>query len=387
MPILRILIASATIGMTLSGHAQTSRLYASQPLTSETRIHFIESGVIVGGFDTDFGPDEWAFACWNDIVTVPLNTQTGLGAWYDLDGNQVFGGTVQAIGQVADGTSDGQFNYTVASGSLWRCDRFWTSATPLFPAAGSAVTYDPADDTFWIVETPSIVQKTRAGQDINRYSLNTAAKGIAYDPKDGTLWTTFSGAQPGLFRQYDKRGQLLQSYTKSGIEQGAEFNLALAPPTDRLAPVSQTVNLGKVTAGNLASLAAEDGNAQTICKFFVPNQSSPFVRTVLNFVTTRPQFVDIHLGLRMRLSPGTGGVFVVRGFLRDVVSTANVQVLNDKALTANYQTYMGFAPLPLPRFVGGGGAIQATVEVQQVGPSSVLLPCVDIDRAVMYVTG
>lgn len=153
---------------------------------------------------------------------------------------------------------------------------------------------------------------------------------------------------------------------------------------ETLAPVSETINLGKGTIGNLASWAADDANARRICKFLVPNLFSPFIRVSLNFTATvsGPTAIDLIIKAKMV----NAGVFKIRGFLQNKVTSAFVQVLPDTTINLSYATYTGSATGTMADYVGAAGAMTSRIEIQQTGISAVVFPCTDFEFANVKVT-
>jgi len=155
--------------------------------------------------------------------------------------------------------------------------------------------------------------------------------------------------------------------------------------TETLAPTSESINLGKGTAGNLASWAADDGDMRRICKFIVPSLSSPFIRTALNYTTTKttPTAIDFVVKAKMV----HGGAFKIRLFVQNKVSSVFDQVLADTTINLGGATYTGSAGGTLTDYVGAAGAMTGRIEIQQTGPAAVTLPCTDFEFANMKVTG
>ncbi len=155
--------------------------------------------------------------------------------------------------------------------------------------------------------------------------------------------------------------------------------------TETLAPTSNTVNLGKLSSGNLASLAADDNNAMTVCKFIVPSQTSPIIRMTQGYTTTKANPTNIELDVKAKLV--NAGAFKIRGFVHNYSILSDVQVIADTTLTLSYATYTGTATGTLTDYIGASNAMQTKVEIQQTGPSTVTAPCVNFEFINLKVTG
>jgi len=156
--------------------------------------------------------------------------------------------------------------------------------------------------------------------------------------------------------------------------------------TEVLPPVAQVVNLGRTIGGNLASLAADDNNAQSIIKFLVPNSSSPFISTQLTFTTTKvnPTAVDF----RVKAMWNNAGSYAIRLLQFNYATNSDDQVLPETALTGSYSVYTGTAQGTLSNYVNqSNGEMKARIIVRQIGPSATSLPSVSFEYANQVVTG
>ncbi|MBS1715345.1 MAG: hypothetical protein JST30_13530 [Armatimonadetes bacterium] len=154
--------------------------------------------------------------------------------------------------------------------------------------------------------------------------------------------------------------------------------------TQVLAPVAQVVNLGKLTRGNLASLAADDNDAQIVCKFILPNQSAPIISTQLKFATTVSAPATIDFAVKAKWN-NSGSLKI--GLWQFNYNKGSDDLLLEANLGGSYTTYTGSAAGDLSEYVAAGsGETRARVTVRQTGPSSALLPCVSIEYANQIVT-
>lgn len=141
--------------------------------------------------------------------------------------------------QLHDGTSDGNFNYSVnfTTGDVLQFDRNWANPVALFnatadlPGAGW-ITMDVADGSFWLSQWggPDVVAHfTSTGTLLSTFNSGVfGSLGLALDPVDGTLWM---GDSNFVLHQYNQSGTLLQStpYALQGSWYGMEFDTALVP--------------------------------------------------------------------------------------------------------------------------------------------------------------
>ncbi len=155
--------------------------------------------------------------------------------------------------------------------------------------------------------------------------------------------------------------------------------------TETLCPQTVSVNLGKVTRGDVTSLASDDGNVMTVCKFIVPSQTSPFVRMTESYTTTKSYPTAIELEVKAKMA--NAGSFKIRGFLHDYSNQSDTKVMGDSSINQSFSRFSGMAPGQLSHYVGYGGAMQSRVEIQQVGPSTVTSPCATFELINLEVTG
>lgn len=158
------------------------------------------------------------------------------------------------------------------------------------------------------------------------------------------------------------------------------------PTTETLAPNAESISLGtQNSGGNLGSWAADDNNARTICKFFVPNAASPFIRVNLNFTTTKASPTAISFNVKVsNHTPGPQGLTL---YIQDKTNSTFVPTSVVNSNIVNGTTYNGAATAPLARYVGGGGAMTGQIEVLQTGPSTQTFPCASFEFGQMVVTG
>ncbi|MBL8064674.1 MAG: hypothetical protein JNM34_02330 [Chthonomonadaceae bacterium] len=146
--------------------------------------------------------------------------------------------------------------------------------------------------------------------------------------------------------------------------------------TETVVPSGVTVQLGRVTSGNTGSLSADDSDPLVLCKFFVPNQTSPFVQVVL-LGTTSFSSPD-SLSLRHKSKLLNSGAFSTTCRLYNFVSGA-YEESSTAAIGSSYGLFSVTASGDCSRYVGQGGSLQAQLQFRQVGPSSSNFPCASIE--------
>lgn len=156
-------------------------------------------------------------------------------------------------------------------------------------------------------------------------------------------------------------------------------------PTITLTPYAQLLNLGKVTLGNLASLAQDDNDAQVICKFFVPNQNSPFVSTQVSFSCPFPTPSAMDFVVKSKWNNSGSYRMSLWQFN---FATNTYDDLADSNLSGSFTTYSGSATGTLKDYVNQStGETRARISVRQTGPSTAFLPCVSFEYANQVVAG
>lgn len=226
----------------------TSTLYVTNYLElSGSTITGLD--LVQGSFATSY-PTSYPLginiAVYGDVRTMGYS-DTNQGEKFDLLASPVAGGpyTNNIVGsQLHDGTSDGNFNYSVdyTTGDVLRFDRDWASPTVVFNATADVpgagwITMNAADGSFWISQWggPDLVGHfTSTGTLLGSFNSGvTASTGLALDPVDGTLWM---GDSTFTLHQFSQSGTLLQSvpYTLQGSWYGMEFDTTPVPEPSSL---------------------------------------------------------------------------------------------------------------------------------------------------------
>jgi hypothetical protein len=173
---------------------------------------------------------------------------------YDLNGNylgQAYPATSADLFS-SDGTTDGQHNYGITAGALYQYDRDWQNPAPLFSSPVDrpftrGVTYDPYQHTFWILTEAFnpvtgfdvwVDEFDYAGQRLQGSLVHDPVSGLpaaqnrsalAFDPADRTLWIV----DEGYLAQVDRTtGAIMDAFLHPYLlinPPGAEFDLGLVP--------------------------------------------------------------------------------------------------------------------------------------------------------------
>ncbi|MBS1712712.1 MAG: hypothetical protein JST30_00095 [Armatimonadetes bacterium] len=160
--------------------------------------------------------------------------------------------------------------------------------------------------------------------------------------------------------------------------------------TETLAPVNGAVSIGKSSSGGFGDTAVVDNVSWRVCKFVVTSATSPIVRVRFDYTTTKtaPTAIDWSVTAKMVHS----GTFKVQLLLSHDPNNPNNNagydvVLPQTAINTTMATYTGSATsTPLSQYVGTAGTMSGRVEVYR-SFSAVAAPCVDIDAALLKVTG
>jgi hypothetical protein len=213
--------------------------------------------------------NESAFAITpNGVVT------NGLGSYYVFPataGDYSLAGTPTGIGHTAqatpgfskevfnDGTSDGQYIYTVQSQAIdsngalepyvIRTNLNWQNPMALFsvPVQERGITYDPTNTSLWLSDYATGIFSDYSLSGTLLSSFNTGQirlTALALDPTSNTLWV--SDKQSSTLEQWSKTGVMLQSGIPSGLPSGnylageipGDFSTVPEPPSLALVGLS-----------------------------------------------------------------------------------------------------------------------------------------------------
>ncbi len=156
--------------------------------------------------------------------------------------------------------------------------------------------------------------------------------------------------------------------------------------TETLAPTAEQFLLGTSNSGgDLASWAADDGNARNSCKFILPNSSSPFIQVRLTFTTSKTHPTAVSFNVKVAVH--STGPEAITLLVEDRTTSTFVPTSVSLAVSNNGQTYQGTATGPFDRYVDANGVMRGEIQIKQTGPSTVALPCSSFEFGQMSVTG
>lgn len=240
------------VGMVCLGCCFAGPVWAAGPLSTlyvtnygelgggtTTGLDLIQ-GVSANSYPTSF-PLGINIAVYGDVRTMGYSSGDS-GERFDLAANPLPGGPYTnniSNSQLHDGTSDGNYNYTVnfTSGDVLRYDRNWANPVLQFNVLGTLpnagwITMDTSDGSFWISQWggPDLVKHyTSSGTLLGSFNSGIlGSAGLAFDPLDGTLWMGDSNL---VLHQFSQAGTPLQSigYGLQGSWYGMEFDTQLVP--------------------------------------------------------------------------------------------------------------------------------------------------------------
>ncbi|MBS1724430.1 MAG: hypothetical protein JSS66_15920 [Armatimonadetes bacterium] len=250
-----------------------------------------------------------------------------------------------------------------------------------FMSAGAAWTLLPMNhwyrqSTIWDAATNRVIavsiQDLTAGGPLNvatptDWYLSGGANNVLGQPTATAIRCFAGGSQNGNVVGYD--------------------NINVGPALQTLAPAAQHITLGQIASGDLASLAADDANAERMCRFILPNRSSPFVVTELTYNTSKTTLLAIAMRVKAKMS--LVGQFAIKLGMKDQTQT-NVYdvVLPETSIGTGYAVFTGNASGNLQKYLSSGGSIVGQISVRNTGP----VPgsgnwCTDFEYAQLDVTG
>lgn len=161
---------------------------------------------------------------------------------------------------------------------------------------------------------------------------------------------------------------------------GSQMNLddvrISSPSSETVSATGLTLNLGKITSGNVTSLQAEDGNSLTVCKFFIPNQNSPFIQFVVTGNTTFTTPIAFRTRLVSKMVDS--GAFNQTIRLFNFTTNAYDESRTDALPTSFSDISLGGTGL-LSRYLGANGLLQTMIQIKQVGPAASVTPCAQFE--------
>lgn len=230
-----------------AGSAQAGPISTYYLTAGDQGTNWIVQGTTATPYD-QANDNEYAIAVSGDVRTL-WNGNQGFGAPPYLPGSQytlagVYTGTDYAYPvtdpSVAfyDGTTDGNFNYSVdfQTGNVYQMDRDWSNPVLLFDTTfggfnALGITYDTGTGTLWVSQWggDQVSNFTLGGTLLSFFNTGFGSiSSLAYDPADGTLWMGSQGNK-GTFSQFSAVGVLLSTETYANLLDqntlGGEFNI------------------------------------------------------------------------------------------------------------------------------------------------------------------
>ncbi len=157
-----------------------------------------------------------------------------------------------------------------------------------------------------------------------------------------------------------------------------------SPDSQRVAPTSLTVNYGRITSGDATKLALDDGDALVICKFIVPNQTSPIVQFAVNGNTTFTSLTALRFSTKAAMVQAGSFSHILKLYN---FATSAYEETTTGSIGLAYQFYDLPATGDPNRYLGSGGALKSLVQIKQNGPSTSATPCASFDLAVWDLLG
>ncbi len=245
-PRLKLILATVLVATLATGAlavGPTSTLYVTNYLelagNTITGLDLIQ-GASISSYPTSYqlGIN---IAVYGDVRTMGYS-DTNQGERFDLSASPLAGGPYTnniVASQLHDGTSDGNYNFTVdyTTGDVLQFDRDWTNPVVVFNATADLpdagwITMNAGDGSFWISQWggPDLVAHfTATGTLLGSFNSGVVGSvGLALDPIDGTLWM---GDSTFTLHQFSQGGAPLQSvpYAVQGSWYGMEFDTTPVP--------------------------------------------------------------------------------------------------------------------------------------------------------------
>ena len=148
-------------------------------------------------------------------------------------------------------------------------------------------------------------------------------------------------------------------------------------------PSAITINLGNLSSGGVANLAAIDGSSLVICKGFVPSLTSPYARVQVNGTTALTNLTAYAFSATARQSNAGVFTFTVECFN---YTTSTYDVVNTAAINTAFSTLTATVGANFNNYRSSGN-VQGRMNVRQTGFSAVTIPCTQFDAASWSLTG
>jgi photosystem II stability/assembly factor-like uncharacterized protein len=259
---------------------------------------------------------------------------------------------------------------------VWRCADT-TAAAPQWSDVGGLASGVPDVPANCIERHPADPENTwYLATDVGVYRTDNA----------GATWTDYTGAfglpnvEVTRLQAVQGTGKLVAATFGRGI-----WQISLSAPEETVAPSSLLVRFGRLDSGDVASLAADDGNPLRTCKFLVPNLGVAPITVEVDGATMSAAPTGVRLAVRSR--------FVTVGNFRQTLDmydwTAGQFDPTDvraDALTSPYNTVELVGTGDVGRYIGTGGALRARYRIVPTGPVAAAAWCVEHDRVNWIVT-
>ncbi|MBS1715720.1 MAG: hypothetical protein JST30_15435 [Armatimonadetes bacterium] len=208
-------------------------------------------------------------------------------------------------------------------------------------------------------------------------------KVFCFDPRGRSMWENALGTFQGTSESLTGLAvnSRLQVVAVGGTNDGLD-DFGLAWRTTQyfhVPPDSATLRIGWRTAGNAASLAQEDGDEYTVCKFVVPNLTTrPIIYeldTEFPINDVNPNVTDVTLRARARAStPGLGIVLQLYNW-----QTGTWTVTNNDPLFTGIRSFTRTYTNVGRYFQSGTTRLKARIAVAPIGPVSTNAFCIATD--------
>lgn len=161
--------------------------------------------------------------------------------------------------------------------------------------------------------------------------------------------------------------------------------IALPVLNEVVSPITMAVRLGKIQSGDLNSVSRlGDGNALTLCKFLVPNQSVEPIN--IEFTAQASTNSVSRLIASATSKKATAGLF---GVILDLYDWTNQRFDSQNGLQASLQstfTTLRLKPSTPNKYVNASQQIVFRLRFKSLGPSAQVTWCCDIDQVEFLLT-
>lgn len=311
-----------------------------------------------------------------------------MGAGYaDIDGTN--SGSPRDVWVAPDGSAVIE---SMANGQLlWRPVSGGSMGAPIsFQVTGAALHQMAYSGGFLYVTSFGVGLIHKVTLDANFKPIATSdlivvpnAIGVCFSPDGQEMFVSLHNTTNGIMRYLNNAGTWVPNGSiATGKSMGYVTTVA-----DRtwFKPTSMAVQLGKNSNGATVSAlgSAYDGNELQVCRFLVPNSSSPFIRMTVNVDSTGLASLS-SAQLVVRARSMTNGSFKLNINAKLAGGSGAVR---DSLVVSGFSGANQFYPLTLTAgsgaladYLGGSGKLGCQIEEYQTGPAASSLPCTAIDQ-------